>query len=94
MISNSTRAGRQTIDQSGGTGRELYPTDSFSGNVNEDFCLPSMVRAYAVTIPDGTFGAGAGAFVLGLFKVRTMYKFSQRRTDIEDLVSRKRDEVV
>jgi hypothetical protein len=94
MISNSTRAWRQTIDQTGGTGRELYPTDSFSGNANEDFCLPSMVRAYAVTIPDGTFGAGAGAFVLGLFKVRTMYKFSQRRTDIEDLVTRKRDEVV
>jgi hypothetical protein len=53
-----------------------------------------MVRAYAVTIPEGTFGAGAGAFVLGLFKVKTMYKFSQRRTDIEDLVNRKRTEVV
>jgi hypothetical protein len=45
-----------------------------------------MIRAYAVTIPDGTFAAGAGDFVLGLFKIATTYKFAQRRTNIEDLV--------
>jgi hypothetical protein len=45
-----------------------------------------MIRAYAVTIPEGTFGAGAGDFVIGLFKIATTYKFAQRRTDIEDLV--------
>jgi|KNS7NT10metaT_FD_contig_61_657975_length_1169_multi_2_in_0_out_0_1 hypothetical protein len=49
-----------------------------------------MVRAYAVTIPEGTFGAAAGSFVLGIFKIRTMYKFAQRRTDIEDLVENRR----
>jgi len=49
-----------------------------------------MVRAYAVTIPAGTFDAGAGTFVLGLFKIATKYKFSQRRTDIEDLVENRR----
>jgi hypothetical protein len=49
-----------------------------------------MVRAYAVTIPEGTFDASAGAFVLGIFKIATKYKFSQRRTDIEDLVENRR----
>jgi hypothetical protein len=53
-----------------------------------------MVRAYAVTIPAGTFDAGAGTFVLGLFKIATKYKFSQRRTDIEDLVENRRSQVV
>jgi hypothetical protein len=45
-----------------------------------------MVRAYAVTIPAGTFDPAAGTFVLGIFKLATKYMFSQRRTDIEDLV--------
>jgi len=89
MISNSTRAWRQTISLSGGTQRELYPTDA-SPNVNQNECLPSMVRAYAVTIPQGTFDGGAGTFVLGIFKIATRYKFSQRRTDIEDLVENRR----
>jgi hypothetical protein len=53
-----------------------------------------MVRAYAVTIPSGTFDANAGTFVLGLFKVATKYKFAQRRTDIEDLVENRRSRIV
>lgn len=89
MVSNSTRAWRQTLDQAGGTQRELYPTNA-SPDINQNQCLPSMVRAYAVTIPAGTFDAGAGTFVLGLFKIATKYKFSQRRTDIEDLVENRR----
>jgi hypothetical protein len=76
MISNSTRAWRQTINATGGTQRELYPTDSLSTDPNQNTCLPSMVRAYAVTIPEGTFGSGAGQFVLGLFKIATKYKFA------------------
>jgi hypothetical protein len=88
MISNSTRAWRQTL--SGATlTRELYPTNS-SADLDQNFCLPSMVRAFAVTIPEGTFGAGAGTFVLGLFKIATKFKFAQRRTDIEDLVENRR----
>jgi len=89
MVSNSTRAWRQTISQTGGTQREIYPTDS-STELNQNECLPSMVRAYAVTIPEGTFDASAGAFVLGIFKIATKYKFSQRRPDIEDLVENRR----
>jgi hypothetical protein len=85
MVSNSTRAWRQTIDQTGGTQRELYPTNA-SADFNQNECLPSMVRAYAVTIPAGTFDPAAGTFVLGIFKLATKYMFSQRRTDIEDLV--------
>lgn len=39
-----------------------------------------------MTIPDGTFGAGAGTFLLALLKFRTTYMFSQRRLNINDLL--------
>jgi len=40
-------------------------------------------------VPAGTFNAGAGSFVLGLLKLKTTYMFSQRRTDINDLMNTK-----
>lgn len=40
-------------------------------------------------MPAGTFNAGAGSFVLGLLKLKTTYMFSQRRTDINDLMNTK-----
>jgi hypothetical protein len=39
-----------------------------------------------VTIPDGTFNANSGAFILGILEFKAHYVFSQRRTDINDLV--------
>lgn len=50
------------------------------------FKLPSIVKAFAVTIPSGTFEPGSGAFVLGILEFKAHYIFSQRRTDINDLV--------
>jgi len=80
----SDRAWRQT--RSSGTAvREIYPSD---GNGNEFFKLPSLVKVFTVTIPDGTFNAGTFVpFLLGVVEFRANYKFSQRRTDINDLVS-------
>jgi len=70
--------------QSRGTGtRELYPTD---GVGEEFFKLPSIVKAFAVTIPEGTFAANSGAFLLGVLEFKAHYIFSQRRTDISQLV--------
>jgi len=39
-----------------------------------------------VTIPQNTFAAGSGPFVLGILEFKAHYIFSQRRTDITDLV--------
>jgi len=61
----------------------LYPTD---GVGEEFFKLPSIVKAFAVTIPQNTFAAGSGPFVLGILEFKAHYIFSQRRTDITDLV--------
>lgn len=70
-----------------GTGRELYPTDSFAADPNQNIQLPSLTRAFAVTIPENVFVAGSSSpFVLGIFKIRTTYLFSQRRTDIQNLI--------
>lgn len=52
----------------------------------EFFKLPSIVKAFAVTIPSGTFDASSGAFILGILEFKAHYIFSQRRTDINDLV--------
>lgn len=50
--------------------------------------MPSIVKVFTVTIPDGTFASGTFIpFVLGFIEFRTNYKFAQRRTDINDLVS-------
>jgi hypothetical protein len=65
------RAFRKTI--SGVTNiRELYPTES-AVDVNAEFVLPALVNIYEVTVPQSTFGAQAGAFVLGLFKTEAHY---------------------
>lgn len=40
-----------------------------------------------MTIPEGRFDQNSGDFVIGVFKTRAHYVFSQRRTDIENLVN-------
>jgi hypothetical protein len=72
----SNRAWRNTIDASGTGIRELYPTNQPTTQPNENAKLPSLSRTFAVTVPEGTFGAGAGAFVLGVLKFKTTYMFS------------------
>lgn len=87
------RCWRKTISNPAvGMDREQYPTDNVG--VNENFVLPSMTSAFQVTIPDNRFAQGSGGFVLAIFKVRATYVFSQRRTDINDLVSEVRNRVV
>jgi hypothetical protein len=49
-----------------------------------------MVRAFQVTVPDGAFAANSGNFVLALLKLKTSYMFSQRRVDIQDLLTNMR----
>jgi hypothetical protein len=93
LVSMSDRAWRNSLDASGSGVRELYPTNSGSSDPNENFKLPSMTRAFAITVPAGTFDAVAGTFVLGLLRFRTTYVFSQRRTDISDLLSQKTEQI-
>jgi hypothetical protein len=52
LMSMSDRAWRNTI-VTGGTGRELYPTDIATTGVDtqELFKLPSMTRAFQITVP-------------------------------------------
>jgi hypothetical protein len=78
LMSMSDRAWRNSIASGSTTDRELYPTNVASTGVdpNELAKLPSMTRAFQVTVPAGTFDSGAGAFVLGLIKFRTTYMFS------------------
>jgi hypothetical protein len=82
LMAMSDRCWRQTRDTATGT-RELYPSD---GVGNEFFKLPSIVKAFVVTIPESTFDAGSGAFILGILEFKAHYIFSQRRTNINDLV--------
>lgn len=42
---------------------------------------------FQVTVPFGTFAENAGPFVVGLLKFSVKYVFSQRRVDINDIVS-------
>jgi hypothetical protein len=53
-----------------------------------------MARAFAVTIPESVFSAGSSSpFVLGIFKIRSTYLFSQRRTNIQDLVDLRTEKI-
>jgi hypothetical protein len=70
----SNRAWRNTRDAVGTGQRELYPTDQAAGN--EDFKLPSLVKAFTITVPDGMFGANAGNFLVAILELRAHYKFS------------------
>lgn len=80
----SDRCWRQTRSTSSATGvREIYPSD---GTGDQFFKLPSIVKAFGVTIPSGAFGAQAGNFILGIIEFKSHYEFSQRRTDISSLV--------
>ena len=67
--------------------RELYSTDQGTLPSVENFTLPSVTMAFAVQVPAGTFDAGSPNFTLGLVEVSTRYRFSQRRTNIGDLVN-------
>jgi hypothetical protein len=57
--------------------------------VDQNLKLPSMTRAFQITVPKDTFDAGAGNFVFALMRLRTTYVFSQRRTNIRDLLESK-----
>jgi hypothetical protein len=46
------------------------------------------VTAFEFTVPESTFGGASGDFIVGFFKTRANYCFSQRRTDINQLVTR------
>jgi len=72
------RAWRQTINV-GGTGREIYPTDTAATGVeaNELIKLPTLVKTFVVTIPEQTFAAGVAArFIIGVLEFKARYKFS------------------
>jgi hypothetical protein len=86
-LSNTDRAWRKSISETTLSAREFYPTEG-SADVNENFVLPAIVTAFEFTIPSGTFAAESGDFIVGFFKTRAHYCFSQRRTDINQLVSR------
>jgi len=53
LMSMSDRAWRNSIKIGGTSGREVYPTDSTVTGVDVDqlFKLPTMVRAFQVTVP-------------------------------------------
>jgi hypothetical protein len=84
----SNRAWRNTRGPSAAGTRELYPTDTSTTGVaaEEAFKLPSIVKTFLLTIPENRFAAGSGGFVLGVLELKSHYKFSQRRTDINDLL--------
>jgi hypothetical protein len=83
------RCWRKTIS-SGVSTREFYPSD---GSTDENFVVPSVTTAFQFTIPENTFQAGSGSFVFGLFKTKAHYVFSQRRTDIGDIVETERQRI-
>jgi len=87
LLSNTDRAWRKSISETTLTAREFYPTEG-SADANENFVLPALVTAFEFTVPESTFGGGSGDFIVGFFKTRAEYCFSQRRTDINQLVSR------
>jgi len=72
LFAMTDRAWRKTITP-GLTTRELYPTD---GAGNADYVLPSMTTMFEITIPENTFAANSGLFIVGLFKTRAQYVFS------------------
>jgi hypothetical protein len=43
------------------------------------------VKTFVITVPENRFEAESGPFVLGVLELKANYKFSQRRTDINDL---------
>lgn len=83
LVSMQNRAWRKTIG-AGISQRELYAAD---GGTDENFTLPSVTFVFGVTIPENTFEAGSVDALPCVFKIRTSYCFSQRRTDITTLVS-------
>jgi len=85
LVAMSNRAWRQTINV-GGTGREIYPTDGTATEPDELTKLPTLVKSFVVTVPENTFSANTGRFIIGVLEFKARYKFSQRRTDINDLV--------
>ena len=63
----------------GGTGREIYPTDTGATGVdpNELVKLPTLVKTFVVTVPENTFAAGSAArFIIGVLELKARYKFS------------------
>jgi len=79
------RCWRKSIANAGvSNAREFYPSD---GSTVEDFVVPAQVSAFQVTIPENRFETGSGDFVIGIFKTKAHYVFSQRRTDIGNLVN-------
>ena len=82
LMAMTDRCWRKTLAP-GTSAREFYPSD---GPDVEDFVVPSLTTVFQFTVPSGTFAAASGAFVVGAIKLRTEYVFSQRRTDINDLL--------
>ncbi len=78
------RAWRKSLDSAGTTVRELYAAD---GPGNENFTLPSVTFVYGLTIPENTFASGSVTAIPCVFKIKTQYCFSQRRLNIDALVS-------
>jgi hypothetical protein len=87
LLGNTDRAWRKSISETTLSAREFYPTEG-AADPNENFVLPALVTAFEFTIPESTFGGQAGDFLVGFFKTRAHYCFSQRRTDINQLVGR------
>jgi hypothetical protein len=87
LLSNTDRAWRKSISETTLSVREFYPTEG-AADANENFVLPALVTAFEFTVPESTFGGASGDFIVGFFKTRATYCFSQRRTDINQLVSR------
>jgi hypothetical protein len=74
LMAMSDRCWRQTRSASSTTGvREIYPSD---GTGDQFFKLPSIVKAFGVTIPSGAFTAQAGDFILGIIEFKSHYEFS------------------
>lgn len=79
LITMSDRAWRQSRDLTSTSGaRELYPVDALvpSTNPNEYFKLPSQTKVFQITIPESSFGAGAGLVTVGVLKFATHIMFS------------------
>lgn len=45
-------------------------------DLEELFKLPTIVKAFTVSIPESRFAAQAGAFLLGILEFKAHYKFS------------------
>jgi hypothetical protein len=73
LMSNTDRAWRKSISDITLSAREFYPTETTD---NTQFTLPSLTTIFEVTVPENTFGAQAGDFVLALFKTQANVCFS------------------